>query len=354
MFLKSLRQGFGNRLFVCQVEQEEIDSKRHLEKEAPQKVLVRLFGGNVLPRDAPIRTMNETCETLVFYALGVKGFGPKLYGSFEGGRLEEFIQSTPISVKDWCQDPGVNKSVAKLVAEYHSQDFPLDRNPWNLPKIMDTCYAKYLTQKDKVKEMVKPEDYEAAKDFFEFDVITERDWMKRVLPLINSRVVFSHTDVNRGNHLIRDSDKKIVLIDYEFSGYNYRGFEAGNYFCMKMFDFGSDKFKTGYSYPSESYRKEFIQTYIDKIKEIGFFADWDDNARDSFDHIWMETEFGSFACRLVNIVWCLRDVISWLEIMEKRKVVDPGLAFGEAFTLFTTFYRERKKLFLETYPQFNV
>lgn len=57
----------------------------------PKKVLVRYYGGNFLPPDAPMRTLTETGEVLVFYALGEKGIGPKLWGSFAGGRVEEYI-----------------------------------------------------------------------------------------------------------------------------------------------------------------------------------------------------------------------------------------------------------------------
>lgn len=42
-------------------------------------------------------------EVLTFYALGVKGFGPKLYGTFDGGRVEEFIPVSTmrvVAVKD--------------------------------------------------------------------------------------------------------------------------------------------------------------------------------------------------------------------------------------------------------------
>jgi thiamine kinase-like enzyme len=292
---------------------------------------------------------------MVFYGLGIKGLGPKLYGTFEGGRLEEFIDSTSISVKDWCEDSRINREVAKCVADYHSQDFPLVKQPINIPVILEESYRKYVTIKDKVISLLTTEEYETAKDFFEFDALTEASWMRRVIPLINSRVLFCHTDVNRNNNLVRISDNKLVLIDYEFSSYFFRGCEIGNYFDMKMFDFGAEKFRTGYGYPSKEYREEFIKEYIKCIKINGHFTDdWDEAGRDSFDHIVMESEFGAFAVRLINIVWCLRDSIDWITITRMRRKFDPDMEFGKAFTTFVYFYRDKKKEFLETYPEFDV
>ena len=348
-------QGFGNRLFVCEIHQQ--DDGIH-ETDCPLKILVRLYGGNVLPKDAPTRILDETTETMVFYGLGMKGLGPKLYGTFEGGRLEEFIESSAISVKDWAEDSNINKEVARIVADYHSQDFPLVKQPQDIVKILEECYAGYLKIKNEVARTVTPEEFEAARDFFEFDVLTECSWIRKVLPLVNSRVVFSHNDVNRGNHLVRNSDKKIILVDYEFSGYCYRGFEIGNYFGMKMFDFGAEKFRTGYDYPNEEYRREFIMAYSERIKQNGYFAgDWhdsDDNAIDSVDHIVMEAEFGSFAVRLINVAWCLRDALNWIKVIRMRSKFDPDFEFGKAFTTVSHFYQQRKQVFLKAYPQFNV
>lgn len=59
---------------------KEEDPVKPENEQVPSKVVVRLFGGNVLPKDAPIRSLNETSETLVFYIVGAARLGKVLYG----------------------------------------------------------------------------------------------------------------------------------------------------------------------------------------------------------------------------------------------------------------------------------
>jgi thiamine kinase-like enzyme len=63
--------------------------------------------------------------------------------------------------------------------------------------------------------------------------------------------VLCHNDVLSGNVLLEPTtdgqisgDPKITLIDYEYSGYNYRAFDIANHFCgLLCFSvFSSDKF----------------------------------------------------------------------------------------------------------------
>lgn len=75
--------GFGNRLFIC--------GTKSGVRAVPDKVLVRLYGGNVLPSDNPFRVLTEAGECVVFFALAAKGWAPQLYGVFQGGRVEEYI-----------------------------------------------------------------------------------------------------------------------------------------------------------------------------------------------------------------------------------------------------------------------
>ena len=57
---------------------------------------------------------------------------------------------------------------------------------------------------------------------------------------VEAPVVFSHNDINTGNILVKeesDCSDPVVLIDYEFSSYNYRGFDLANHFNEWMYDY---------------------------------------------------------------------------------------------------------------------
>ena len=43
-------------------------------------------------------------------------------------------------------------------------------------------------------------------------------------------ILFSHNDLNNTNMLFDEQSSKLFFIDYEYSGFNFRGFEFGNFF----------------------------------------------------------------------------------------------------------------------------
>lgn len=362
------RQGFGNRLFICEIHDEkhgesriETNGARPDTFSSPSKVLIRLYGGNALPQDAPIRTLSSTGEILVFCTLGIYGMGPRLYGVFDGGRIEEFINSRNLSVKEWCECPTFNRLIAQRLADFNCLALPLDHDPWNLGKIVRTCLTKYWQEKENIISVIGQEQYQKLSFLLDFDVVTEVEWVEKVLTKLNSRVVFAHNDVNRSNLLLKlpspdtessdDSDKQqLLLIDYEFSGYNYRAFELGNYFGMKVFDFGAEVFRTGYDFPDEEYRRQFVTAYLEQAREKEHFIDWDESGRDSIEHVMMEGLFGSFAVRLVNISWLLRDFLYWQSLTEARAASDPTFDFSS----FIDFYLTTKEEFIRQYPEMNM
>mmetsp|Transcript_38389 Transcript_38389/g.34191 ORF Transcript_38389/g.34191 Transcript_38389/m.34191 type:complete len:101 (+) Transcript_38389:671-973(+) len=86
----------------------------------------------------------------------------------------------------------------------------------------------------------------------------------RVLP--TDEPVFSHNDLLQGNVLIRKDDDGIILIDYEYAAYNFRGYDIGNMFRESLFDYNHPEppyFKVYPEYyPSDEELKEFLRYYI--------------------------------------------------------------------------------------------
>ena len=72
------------------------------------------------------------------------------------------------------------------------------------------------------------------------DLGPEVEWLLRTVAGLGSPVVFSHNDINTGNILVKEDSEcsdPVVLIDYEFSSYNYRGFDLANHFNEWMYDY---------------------------------------------------------------------------------------------------------------------
>lgn len=56
---------------------------------------------------------------------------------------------------------------------------------------------------------------------------------------LKSPVVFCHNDLQEGNILLREDceEPSLVLIDFEYCSYNYRGFDLANHFIEWMYDY---------------------------------------------------------------------------------------------------------------------
>lgn len=67
-------------------------------------------------------------------------------------------------------------------------------------------------------------------------------------------------------HYLKQLEEKMVLIDFEFCSYNWRGFDLANHFCEWMYDYSYDKFPhykyNPQNYPNENQMRLFINEYV--------------------------------------------------------------------------------------------
>ena len=78
--------------------------------------------------------------------------------------------------------------------------------------------------------------------------------------------------------MVRESaqtpEEKLVIIDFEYCSYNYRGFDIANHFCEWMYDYTPEKFpKFVYkpeAMPTVEQRLHFIRCYLETVqREMG-------------------------------------------------------------------------------------
>jgi ethanolamine kinase len=80
------------------------------------------------------------------------------------------------------------------------------------------------------------------------------------------RVVYGHNDLLSGNVLhVRGPDGEpqdvVQIIDYEYGGYNYCGFDVANHFCEHAgFDFDLDKW-----YPGPDVQHAWFRAYLERL-----------------------------------------------------------------------------------------
>ena len=63
--------------------------------------------------------------------------GPKVFGLFPYGRLEELIDASNLSQNDYY-DPEISRSIAKILADFHILKMPFSKEPKWLFRTIET------------------------------------------------------------------------------------------------------------------------------------------------------------------------------------------------------------------------
>ena len=179
-------------------------------------------------------------------------------------------------------------------------DLPLTRNPRDVFAKIDALMQPYLeTNKEYISNIAIEPKYEAAKKrAVEFDVVSEVQWLKDLMPTIKRRRALTHGDMNRANCLVRedreDPNDKIMLIDYEFASYGYRGNDIGMHFSNRTMDVQQiqNSFKSGLEFPTIEERLHFIRAYKDEIRQMDAYElDESENGTDSDTNMLIEANY---------------------------------------------------------------
>ncbi|CAJ0571627.1 unnamed protein product, partial [Mesorhabditis spiculigera] len=235
----------------------------------------------------------QLTESVVFTLLSERGLGPQLLGIFPGGRFETFIDSRALTCQEISQ-PKFARLLAPMVAHIHTLDVPITKEPqalsrtegWlhELKSLIDDRKIELTTKLAKVDRNRVPDHVTADQ------LLEEVQFYQKFLDVAGSPIVFSHNDLQEGNFLLvngysvteegyKDKDGKtanpkdaMVLIDYEYASYNYRGFDLGNHLCEYAFDYSSEE-APYYAIHSERFqdvegRRAFAQSYVDEIYRL--------------------------------------------------------------------------------------
>ncbi|KAK9504617.1 hypothetical protein O3M35_010913 [Rhynocoris fuscipes] len=228
--VKSLSGGLSNWLFQVKLE-------KGIGK--PQQVLIRLYGQT----HGEGALENLITESVIFTLLSERKLGPKLYGVFPGGRIEEFIPARPLTQNEMA-DPTINLIVAEKMAAVHTMNIPINKEPrW----LWDTM-NRWLLNIDELSSPANPIELALCSKNLKAEAV----WLRNHLSKIYSPVVFCHNDLQQGNilRLMDTNEPGLVLIDFEYCSYNFRGFDLANHFIEWMYDY------TNPDYPHYRVHKE--------------------------------------------------------------------------------------------------
>ncbi|VDK63947.1 unnamed protein product [Onchocerca ochengi] len=229
--LERLKGGMSNMLFLCRLP----DAYPPLSNE-PDKVLLRIYFN-------PETESHLVAESVIFTLLSERHLGPKLYGIFSGGRLEEYIPSRPLSWKELAL-PEMSSKIAQRLVRVHQLEVPI----WKEPDYLCDALGRWLKQLIQTPsgsgEFVIPTFYSdsAPQIITCADIANELDFLKKCVSKSKSVITFCHNDLQEGNILLLQSSSgniitpsiaqhnsastinasRLVIIDFEYASYNHR------------------------------------------------------------------------------------------------------------------------------------
>ncbi|XP_044285529.1 choline/ethanolamine kinase isoform X2 [Varanus komodoensis] len=253
-FLRS--GGLSNLLYRCTLP----DHVAVAENE-PRQVLLRIYGVILQGVDSLV------LESVMFAILAERALGPRLYGIFPQGRLEEYIPSRRLLTED-LPEPSISREIASKMARFHGMVMPFNKEP----KWLFGTMERYLKQ---ISELTFPQEAQLQKlrKLKAYNLEAEMRSLRALLEATPSPVVFCHNDVQEGNILLLAGrgaapTDRLMLIDFEYSSYNYRGFDIANHFCEWVYDYSHGQWPFYRSrpenYPSHGQQLHFIRSYLEE------------------------------------------------------------------------------------------
>ncbi|RAL15578.1 putative choline kinase [Aspergillus homomorphus CBS 101889] len=261
-------------------------------RKAPSKLLLRIYGPQA---DHLIDRENEL---QILRRLGRKNIGPKVLGTFQNGRFEEYFEARPLTPKE-LRDPLTMKQIAKRMRELHDGVELLAEEREGGPMVFKN-WDKWVDRCEQVINWLDKEiqsEHSASKSVseswrrrgfvcgvpwpvFRRAVDSYRKWLISSCGGVNAvkqQLVFAHNDTQYGNllrmepshesPLLRPENKhkQLVVIDFEYASANTPGFEFANHFsewCYNYHDPERPWACNNTDYPTPAQQHQFISAYL--------------------------------------------------------------------------------------------
>ncbi|KAI0476242.1 kinase-like domain-containing protein [Xylariaceae sp. FL0804] len=274
---------------------EDMTGKTEGSRRHPAKLLLRIYGPQVE------HIIDRENELSVLRRLSRKKIGPRLLGTFQNGRFEQYLNASPLTAEE-LRDPDTSVQIAKRMRELHDGIEVLDEERIGGPAVWNN-WDNWL---DRVSRAITFLDHKmlsgnsgpirnSADTWKESGLICGTAWpdfkamvdkYRRFLisryhgdsKIIRNHLVFAHNDTQYGNILrVRPDDKKspllmpnyqhkqLVVIDFEYAAANVRGLEFANQFTEWCYNYHDEEasFACDISkYPSPQEQRRFITAYV--------------------------------------------------------------------------------------------
>ncbi|OZC11142.1 Choline/ethanolamine kinase [Onchocerca flexuosa] len=295
--LERLKGGMSNMLFLCRLP----EAYPPLSNE-PDKMLLRIYFN-------PETESHLVAESVIFTLLSERHLGPKLYGIFSGGRLEEYIPSRPLSCKE-ISLPEMSSKIAQRLVRVHQLEVPI----WKEPDYLCDAVGRWLKQLMQTpsgsEEFVIPSCYSdsAPKIITCADIANELDFLKlsdnhnnsrrlemavehefslqemrNILLLQSSSGNIITPSIAQQNSASSINASRLVIIDFEYASYNHRGFDFANHFVEYSINYDVDKAPfyeiDEHQFPTDKVQHDFFVSYLNELEPSASMTECDKKAK---------------------------------------------------------------------------
>jgi len=242
----------------------------------PTKVLLRIF-----PEHGS-RVISRSKEHAIFTHLAETPNGIKMYYSCPQYRIEEFFDGEKLSMFE-LNNKLMMKHIATMFCDYHHDPVLFNIIGQFDPKVpfaerwLTDWLAPFKENFEMYASKIKSEEGQILIKKLQYLTTPEfeKEYKALIQSLSGTELVSSHCDVHEMNMLRSYTNKeRLILIDFEYSTYNYRAIDIATLLVETMIDQTHPAFPYNKLYESNKWDDEeltrFIKFYLERDAVIKF------------------------------------------------------------------------------------
>ncbi|KAF8140011.1 kinase-like protein [Boletus edulis] len=241
-------------------------------------ILLRIYGsssGSLISRSHELHTLHVLSSRY--------HIGPRIYGTFANGRIEEYFDSVTLGPSD-LRDEKISRWIGSRMAELHSVEITAIEGPLSVRGLEGKSWEIGVKKNVRTwlpvarKVLAHPNVDKSERSVLNLDAFLEGwvrylRWLSQVEKVEgSSQRVFAHNDTQYGN-ILRLTGKlaegtpehrQLVVVDFEYASPNPLAFDIANHFHEWTADYlSSTPHLLDFSrYPTPQQRRNFYQAYF--------------------------------------------------------------------------------------------
>jgi len=292
----------------------------------PNSVLLRIYSDKVKT------LVDREKEKEIFSYFSKTPYGANLIYECPEYRIEELLNAKKLTIFE-LGNKFILRRIAQILASYHNdknignivQKYD-DKTPFSI-RFLDTWFnkfkKKYITKLKNYK-FSKPENTQIIKEFeFLLTPEFEKQYKDLLEKLKNDKLVICHGDVHEMNFLqMQENKEKLVIIDFEYSTFNYRSNDIAMLLCETIIDYSHPNWPN-YTIVEENkwdyeMLKFFCEEYLRNDAEINKIDDQKTYIFDELPKLINNVKIAEMIVNIIWAVWCFL-VIDWKNFDENKE-----------------------------------